>query len=79
MTVLLTRLFGYADQGALSLAMSVSAAFQTLALFGIRTYQVSDIECKYPDSCYVGLRGITCAAALAACLVFDAINLYELC
>lgn len=78
MTVLVTRLFGYADQGALSLAMSVSAAFQTLALFGIRTYQVSDIECKYPDSCYVGLRGITCAAALAACLVFDAINLYEL-
>lgn len=77
-TVLVTRLFGYDDAGILSLAMSVSAAFQTIAMFGIRNYQVSDINSKYPDSCYTALRGITCIAALTACLIFNVLNLYDI-
>lgn len=77
-TVLVTRLFGYDDAGILSLAMSVSATFQTIAMFGIRNFQVSDINNKYPDSCYTALRGITCLAALAACFVFNVLNLYDI-
>ena len=45
-TVLVTKLGGFGDAGVLSVAMSVSATFQTLAMFGMRNFQVSDIEDK---------------------------------
>lgn len=76
-TVLVTRLFGYEDAGVLSLAMSISATFQTVALFGIRNYQVSDIEDKYSDSTYVGFRGICCFTALILCMMFSFVNSYD--
>lgn len=77
-TVLVTRFFGYADAGVLSLAMSISASFQTVAMFGIRHYQVSDIDNKYENSCYVMLRNITCFAALILCMLFSFLNNYNI-
>lgn len=76
-TVLVTRLAGYEDAGVLSLAMSISAAFQSLALFGIRNFQVSDISGKYSDSCYVKLRNLTCTSALVLCMLFTLANGYD--
>jgi len=75
-TILVTRKTGFKDTGVLSLAMSISATFQTIAFFGVRNYQVSDIESKYSDSDYVMARGITCTLALAFCVVFTLINSY---
>ena len=75
-TVMVTRLFGFTDAGVLSLAMSISASFQTVALFGIRNFQVSDIENKYSDSCYVCFRCVTCSAALIMCVLFAVFNGY---
>lgn len=76
-TVLTARISGYEDAGVLSLAMSISATFQTVALFGIRNFQVSDIKGKYPDRSYIGLRNITCLTALALCLTFSLLNGYS--
>jgi len=76
-TILIARLSGYEDAGVLSLAMSISATFQSLALFGIRNFQVSDISCKYSDTCYVGLRNYTCFLALVLCMLFAAANNYS--
>lgn len=76
-TVLVTRWFGYEDAGILSLAMSISALFQTIALFGIRNYQVSDVKQKYSDSTYIGFRGITCIFSMVLCLFFSAFNFYS--
>ncbi len=76
-TVLAVLLGGLGDAGVLALAMTVSAGFQTLALFGIRNFQVSDIEGKYSDSTYVGFRSVTCAAALVLCLAFALANSYS--
>lgn len=45
--VLVTRKTGLENAGILSLAMSISATFQTLAFFGMRNYQVSDVKRKY--------------------------------
>lgn len=59
-----------ADAGILSLAMSVSATFQTIATFGIRNYQVSDVAGEYSDTCYVHFRWITCGISLISCAVF---------
>lgn len=69
-TVLVTTLGSFHDAGVLSVAMSITATFRTLALFGIRNFQVSDVDGKYSDSCYVGFRVITCLAALAGCMIF---------
>lgn len=68
LTVLVTNLGGLADAGILSVAMSVSATFQTVALFGIRSYQVSDLAGKYSDGCYVRFRIWTCTAAFLGCV-----------
>ncbi|MBE6602646.1 MAG: hypothetical protein E7637_09140 [Ruminococcaceae bacterium] len=76
-TVLVTVLGNFGDAGLLSIAMSISATFQTVAMFGIRNYQVSDVENKYTDTCYVHLRLITCAAALLGCMGFAVICRYE--
>jgi len=67
--VLVTWLWGLSEAGVLSIAMSVSATLQTLALFGIRHFQVSDIENKYSDSTYVSLRLFTSLLAFILCPV----------
>lgn len=76
-TVLVTKLGGFGDAGVLSVAMSVSATFQTLAMFGMRNFQVSDIEDKYTNSCYVGFRIVTCMAAMVGCMIFSLVSSYR--
>lgn len=76
-TVLVPILGGFQDAGILSIAMSVSATCQTVGMFGIRNFQVSDVEGKYSNSCYVGLRAMTCGAAMLMCLIFSAVGGYD--
>ena len=76
-TVLVTRIGDFADAGLLSIAMSVSTTFQTLAMFGIRNFQVSDTDGKYTDSTYVSFRTLTCLGALMTCMVFSLIADYR--
>lgn len=75
-TVFVTRIFGLEEAGILSLAMSISAIFQTIALFGIRNYQVSDTGQKYTDGTYMGFRAITCVIAMLLCMFFSYVNQY---
>ncbi len=58
-TVLVARLFDLRGAGILSVAMSLSAVFQSVARFGIRNYQVSDVSRKYTDGAYLVLRHLT--------------------
>lgn len=76
-TVLVTNLGNFRDAGILSVAMSVSATFQTVAMFGIRNYQVSDVAGKYSDTTYVSFRVISCLAAMIGCIGFSLINAYR--
>lgn len=76
-TVLVPVIGGFQDAGILSIAMSVSATCQTVGMFGIRNYQVSDVDEKYSDSCYVGLRSLTCGAAMLMCFVFSLVGGYN--
>lgn len=77
-TVLVVRINGYTDAGILSLAMSISAIFQNVASFGVRNYQVSDLQPKYTDSQYVSLRWITCILSFVLCFGFVQMNSYSL-
>lgn len=75
--VLVTKMGGFSDAGLLSIAMSVSATFQTIALFGIRNFQVSDLKGEFSDTHYVGFRTITCTLALLICMGFSLIARYR--
>ncbi len=70
-TVLVTILGGLEDAGVLSVAMSVSATFQTIALFGVRNYQVSDGEGRFSHTVYASMRIPACLTALIFCLLFS--------
>jgi O-antigen/teichoic acid export membrane protein len=77
-TILVTTLSGFKDAGILSLAMSISSTFQTIAMFGIRHFQVSDINYEYSDSTYFGARNITSLVAIFLCVVFSFVSKYNL-
>ena len=70
-TILIVRLTDYSLAGYLSLAITVTNSFYAIAQFGMRQYQVSDIQGKYDDSIYIGSRYLTIFVAFAACLIFS--------
>ena len=55
------------DGGNLTLAMSLTNMFFTLATFGIRDFQVSDYQGKYTPAQYVTTRLLTCTASSLIC------------
>ena len=68
-SVLVVRLSGVETAGVLTLAMSVNNVFYSIAMQGIRNYQVSDMKEKYTSGIYVSSRLIICILSLpTACL-----------
>ena len=68
-TVLVARLCDLSSAGVLSLAMSLTAIFQTVAFFGVRGFQISDVGEEFSDGHYLTLRHISAlASALLALL-----------
>lgn len=73
-TVLVVRLGSYESAGILSLCMSITNMFYTLASFGIRDFQVSDYAGKYTPAQYVSTRLLTCTVASALCCAVVGLN-----
>lgn len=72
-TILVVRLSsGYETAGTLAFAMSIANIFTPLALYRMRTYQVSDLENINSTADYMGFRIITCAIAIIACGIYSA-------
>ena len=59
-TILVVRLAGVDAAGNLALAMSVGNLMYSIALFGMRNFQVSDIAEEYRNGVYIASRLITC-------------------
>lgn len=76
-TVIVARRSGLDGAGVLSIAMSLSLIFRTIAYFGIRNFQISDEDNKYSCADYAGFRLITCGVSLAACMIFAAVSGYS--
>jgi O-antigen/teichoic acid export membrane protein len=72
-TILAVKLDSFGAAGYLSLAMSTSSTFSTIAMFCMRNYQVSDVKGEFKDPEYLGSRTITCAVAMVLCALY-AIN-----
>lgn len=78
LSVAVVRISGsYADAGILTLAISVTNIFTTLALFSVRNYQVSDLENRYDQADYVAHRILTCSSAMVLCILFAVVNGYS--
>lgn len=64
LTVLVARLNGYADAGVFSLAISFANIFAYIELWGVRNFQISDIQEEYSNGMYAGARIISTIIAL---------------
>lgn len=65
-----------ANSGLLALAMTASNMYVSMAGYGMRSYQVSDIHHRFCPQSYIRSRLYTCAAALVLCAVFCLANGY---
>ncbi len=70
-TLFCTLWGGLLDGGILNLAMSTSNVFFTIAIYGMRAFQSSDMNSKYSDKEYVYSRFLTCGIAICCVTVFS--------
>lgn len=76
-TLVVVRLSqGFDNAGILSLAMSVTAVFHCLALYNMRSFQVSDLSGAYPDGVYTASRLLLGLCALLAAGLYALIGGY---
>ena len=73
LTVLVVRLDSLESSGYLSLAMTTSSSFSAISLFGMRNFQVSDVNEEYSSGEYYGSRIVTCFAAQIMCMLYAAV------
>lgn len=66
------------NAGMLGIAMTVTNVLFTVSVWGMRAYQVSDLQNKFSDNTYIMSRLVTCAVSLAACVVFVILKGYTL-
>lgn len=76
LSVLVIRLSGFENSGVLTLSMSITNMFYSIAVYGMRTFQVADMKNEYPQGTYVISRMITSLSAFALCVVFVVVNQY---
>lgn len=75
--IVITRNNGIDDSGLFSFAFSVSIIFWAVAMWGGRTYQVSDTKRKFTNKEYVAVRIILGCLVLLASVVFSLVNHYD--
>lgn len=68
MSILVVKLSDFTNAGMLSVAMSTSNIYISLASYTARLYYAADIEEKYSDSQYFTFRFITTTASLILCI-----------
>ena len=65
--ILVSNLSGNTGAGIYNLAISISNPFSAIALYGIRPYQVSDINDRFSGRVYVASRIVTAGLAFVLC------------
>ncbi len=63
MLVFVSRCAGLADAGMVSIAFAAANIFWSLARYGVRNYQVTDLTGRFSLRTYIWHRMLTCAAA----------------
>lgn len=78
LTIIVVRIAGVEKSGILSLAMSVSNIWYSIAVYGMRNYQVSDVNNKYKNGTYIFSRVLTGSFSLLGCIVYTVIISYSI-
>ena len=68
MIVIIVHIADYSKAGLLSLATSVTASPYIIALYGMRNYQVSDLDGKYTEGVYFCSRIVSSILSMTICL-----------
>ena len=76
--IIVTRVNGVYDSGVFSYAFAVALIFWAFAVWGGRTYQVSDLRREFSDHSYVMVRVLLGAVVLIGSLLFCLTNGYDL-
>lgn len=76
--VIVTRVNGIEDSGVFSFAFSVAVIFWAIAMWGGRTYQVSDVSQKFLRQSYVVTRFLLSGLVLAMAALFCILNGYDI-
>lgn len=77
LTVITSRLAGLEASGVIGLAFGVCFIFHAIATFEVRAFQSTDRLGRFAFGGYLGVRIICCAAALALCAGYIALQEYE--
>lgn len=77
LSVLVIRISGFENSGILTLAMSITNMFYSVAVYGMRTFQVADTENEYGQGTYVISRIVTGLTAFILCAAFVVANRYD--
>jgi len=67
MLIIVVRMLGYESAGMFSLAITLAALFFIISVYGMRGFQVSDINREYTDQQYMLTRWITISIGFLAC------------
>ncbi len=70
MTVVVVRLADFEAAGIFSLSMTITAMFYCISMFGMRSYQVSDVVERYEDAVYFTSRLITATVGFVLCFAY---------
>ena len=68
MSIIVTRITGLADAGMLTIAFAIGNLMMSVGKFGVRNYQVTDIENKFSFHIYLKTRFFTVMLMLTAVL-----------
>jgi len=68
----------FANAGKLALAMNITNFFYCIAVYNIRTFQVSDIKNEYSDKEYIINRVLLCGISFILCFIFVLFNNFSL-
>ena len=75
--VIITRMNGIDDSGLFSYAMSISIVFWAIALWGGRTYQVSDVKKEFSSGGYITVRIVTAVIVAILAIMFCLVSGYD--
>lgn len=78
LSVIVVRLSDdYYMAGLLGLALTITNVFYIIACYGMRSFQVSDVQRIFSDQCYMLSRVITVTIALIVCLFYSMLKGYN--
>lgn len=77
LSVLIVRISGYEAAGIFAVCMSITSSPAVVALYNMRSFQVSDIHGEYSNKTYINTRILCAAASMVFCLILILIYGYD--